>query len=92
MSQMFCTLATRVSMCRQESTFCKQEKKRGRFVQMADRKSPRLKEKWVRDGRRKSAKKEIKQGVSHLQMFAEKREIFVTGLSLVKIRETANFA
>ena len=61
-------------------------------MQMAGRKSPRLKEKWVRDGRRKSAKKEIKQGVSHLQMFAEKREIFVTGLSLIKIRKMADFA
>ena len=30
------------------------------LLQMAGRKSPRLKEKWVRDGRQKSAKKEIK--------------------------------
>ena len=91
MSQMFCIFATRVSICRRESTFCKREKNRCRFVQMAGRKSPRLKEKWVRDGKQKSAKKEIKQGVLHLQMFAEKREIFVTGLSLIKMRKMANF-
>ena len=59
---------------------------------MVDRKSTSRQQSQSRYGNQKSAKKEIKQGVLHLQMFAEKREIFVTGLSLIKIREMANFA
>ena len=57
------------------------------MVEEIDLKTAKSVSRWLQ----KSAKKEIKQGVLHLQMFAEKREIFVTGLSLIKIRETANF-
>ena len=62
------------------------------FVAIGGRKLTSRQQSRSRDGKQKSAKKEIKQGALHLQMFAEKREIFVTGLSLTKMRFVANFA
>ena len=60
MSQMFCTLATsRVYVDKKAHSASKGRNEVG-LSQMAGRKSPRLKEKWVRGGRQKSAKKEIK--------------------------------
>ena len=49
------------------------------FVAIGGRKLTSRQQSRSRDGKQKSAKKEIKQGALHLQMFAEKREI----LSLV---------
>ena len=58
------------------------------MVEEIDLKTAKSVSRWLQ----KSAKKEIKYGVLHLQMFAEKGEIFVTGLSLIKIRKMADFA
>ena len=57
------------------------------MVEEIDLKTAKSVSRWLQ----KSAKEEIKYGVLHLQMFAEKRENFVTDLSLIKIRKMANF-